>query len=114
MNRRRRKAGAVNGVEKGAQILQVSKSSEHKPSHTNEHNKPQQITERESMLQMWMELEQWCIGAKEELTRVKRFLSVLGLISMYDDFVKQSTIDDEMAYCKKGVSAIESKVALKR
>lgn len=120
MSKRKRKAGAVNGVEKGAPMLQASKSRKHKQSYTNDNNKPQQLTERERMLlkmyaecwEMWMKYEKWCNDAKGELTTVRRFLSVLGLMRMYDEFAKQSTEDDEMEYCKKGVSAIVSKIAL--
>ena len=97
-------------------------NSHRRPSHYRRQAPATAITERErALLDLYKiqhdsekQITEMYAAATEELNAAKRFLSVLGLLPMYESFVNPSTSADEIEYCKEAVSDIVNKIAASR
>ena len=87
--------------------------------HSDRQPQPAALTERERLLLDLYKsqregeklITEMYKTAADELNAAKRFLSVLGLLAMYESFVNPSTAADEIEYCQEAVFDIVNKIS---
>jgi len=123
MSKRKRTQRAASGEPRQPMNQPQGNSHHHRrPSHHRRQAPATTLTERErALLDLYKiqhdsekQITEMYTAASEELNAAKRFLSVLGLLPMYESFVNPSTAADEIEYCKEAVSDIVTKIAASR